>query len=110
MHTTFHLLKTHGWRRYIRYLRHYKKKKNGRLVNFRLPYADGYFPEDIGTTEIHTMKNGRSGVFEITGMRGIDDFGSENITFDFIGYVNEKPIRECSLKEFMQFYHDYLSI
>lgn len=102
------LIKKYGMKKYIRFYKYYKKKQKGFVTDSYLSYSSFYFPEDIGSTEIVEMKSGKQGIYKIFDLEYWDDFASGKIRKDFIGYENVKPIRECSLKEFLEIYTDYL--
>lgn len=102
------LINRFGLKKFTRYNRYYKKKLKRKVIDIHIPYSDFYYPEDIGTIESCKMKSGKIGIYEITDMRGIDDWGSKNITKDFIGYKGVKGVRQCSLTEFMYLYDGFL--
>ena len=102
------LMQQYGINKLIKYNSYYRKKLKGKLVDQYIPFSQMYYPEDIGSLEYVEMRSGKTGIYEITNMRGLDDWGSKNITMDFVGYKGMKPIRECSLNEFMNVYEGYL--
>jgi len=110
MKTIIKLIRKHGWKKYLRYLKYYNKKMKGDYVDHFISFSDFYYPEDIGTTERCEMKSGRIGIYKVIDVYGIDDFGSKNIKRDFLGYKGMKLIRECTLEEFMDLYDNYLKI
>lgn len=106
----FDLIMKYGLTRYFKYSSYYRKKMSGNVVDHCIKYADGYFPEDINSTMNLTMKSGKTAVYKIISLNGVDDFGSANIKLDLIQYKGVKPIRECSLPEFMEFYYTLIKI
>jgi hypothetical protein len=56
------------------------------------------------------MQSGKTGLFKIINVNKLDNYGSKNIQKDFIGYKEIKPIRKCTLEEFIQLYPNYLKI
>ncbi|WP_422661696.1 hypothetical protein ACK8P5_26605 (plasmid) [Paenibacillus sp. EC2-1] len=104
------LYKKYGVKKYLIYRRYYRKKLKGKVTDSYIDISQLYYPEDVGTIETRTMKSGKTGRYEIIKVVGIDDFGSESIHKDFIGYNDTKPIRECTLKEFIELYDGFLKV
>jgi hypothetical protein len=106
----FELIKKYGWKKYRVYKRYYYKKLKGEYIDDYISQSCCYFPDDIGSIEEIKMQSGKTGLFKIINVNKLDNYGSKNIQKDFIGYKEIKPIRKCTLEEFIQLYPNYLKI
>jgi hypothetical protein len=105
----FELILKYGWNKYWKYRKYWKKKMKGDVCDSFISFSMFYYPEDIGDIEHREMESGKTGIYKVIDVRGIDDWGSKDIKKDFIGYIDIKPIRECTLAEFMELYPTYLN-
>ena len=112
--STKHLIKEYGLWTYLRYRHYYQKKMKGNVMDLVVGYSDWATREDIGSLTRIEM-DGKRGVYRIIGIGECGGSVCEDIELDFIGYEYEndnyyvmKPIRECTLAEFMWLYREYL--
>lgn len=110
MRRYFKLIEKYELKKFWRYYSYYKRKMKGNYRDSYIAYSDFYYPEDMNTIETVEMKSGKLGIYKIYNVNYVDDWGSKNIMKDFIGYKGLKPIRECSLSEFMELYPSFLKL
>ena len=67
------------------------------IIDF-LEFVD---PGDEGRIYPIKCKNGKTGRFKIISFTPCSDWGSKNVKVLFEGYLNDKPVKELTLEEFI---------
>lgn len=97
-----------NWKRY----KYWKIVKSGKKTTdyvrgvgyYISPLMLGYDPK--GTIEEYKMESGKIGLYELLRVKRFSDPWDmvESSAWHFIGYKDEKPIKECSFEDFLTIY------
>ena len=94
---------------YWRLYKLYKTKINTFVADIEYNTYFNLSSNDIKRFEIHIpLTNGETARYLFIGANTFKDNRALGAKFDFIGYVNVKQIRHCTLKEFLQYYNKSL--
>lgn len=95
-----------SYRDFWRLRKLYRKKKKGFTMDIRIPVQDGIFQNSIKVMRIRIpLESGAEGVYCLYEVeRFIHRHVVEGARYDLIGCDDLKPIRSCTIKEFIQLY------
>lgn len=91
---------------HIREYQYYIRKQKRNVTDFIIIKSYYHTIRDFGDIYHYKMKSGKTGVYKCIKLARQNSNGYY-VEMDFIGYLDEKPIRECTFEEFLHIYKNY---
>jgi len=98
------LIFKYGIFKFLKSKKYLAKKKESKLIDFRQDQVIVVDRYDIGRIRRVKMKSGRIAVCEVIGICYMGFHERTGFEYDMLKYEGMKPIRECSLEEYMYLY------
>lgn len=91
---------------YMNEYQYFIMKKSRKVPDFIVIKSYYHTLRHYGDIYHYKMTSGKMGIYQCIKLARQNSNGYY-VEMDFVGYLNEKPIRECTFEEFLHIYKNY---